>query len=151
MSFVGDVNMDGKDEFAIGAPFEAGPTGQAFGQVHVYDGATGTELVVFQGNAADIGFGHSMRGVDDLDGDGVPELMIGTQRAGAVRVMSLVERAPILLIDDPEAVASFATSLGVVGFVDGDAVPDVFTAGPDPSMFGMEQDDRGKNHADESR
>lgn len=47
------------------------------GQVFVYSGANGSELLRLSGRRPDEGFGRSLWGPGDLDGDQVPDLLVG--------------------------------------------------------------------------
>lgn len=77
----GDVNGDGRQDLVVGAPFD--DTGSAdAGSVTVLDGATGTLLWTSNGDFAGDKLGGGVSGVDDLDGDGVPDQLAGAQDAG---------------------------------------------------------------------
>ena len=74
VSGIGDVNGDGVPDVLVGAPnlitFNPGLVG-------VFSGATGELLRSFQGVDEPDGFGAAVAGLDDLDGDGVGELLVG--------------------------------------------------------------------------
>ncbi len=93
---LGDVNADGKEDFAVGAPYEMTAPGVANGTVHVLSGVNGSELYRIVGNAAASGFGWSLRGTGDANGDGAADLIVGAPletsagmvHAGAARQFS---------------------------------------------------------------
>ncbi|MCB9898671.1 MAG: FG-GAP repeat protein [Planctomycetes bacterium] len=65
---VGDLDDDGFDDFAVGAP--------GSGSVTLVSGDDGATLLVITGSAADE-FGFALGPVDDLDADGELDLLIG--------------------------------------------------------------------------
>src|SRR5262245_59045819 len=67
---LGDLDGDGTDDVLAGGRGTAAVAGAA----RVYSGATGALLRTAQLGAAGDGFGYAVDGLDDLDGDGVPEL-----------------------------------------------------------------------------
>lgn len=72
---IGDANGDGVTDFAVGAPF--GTSGYV-GDVRLFSGADGTQLVDVQGGG--IGgqqFGISIAGIGDQDGDGLADFVVG--------------------------------------------------------------------------
>jgi hypothetical protein len=57
----GDVNQDGRPDFAIGAPFAEGPFGETnLGLVAVHSGLNGTRLASHYGPVSDCAFGWSL-------------------------------------------------------------------------------------------
>jgi hypothetical protein len=61
VSAAGDVNLDGRPDFAIGAPFAEGPFGEAnLGLVAIHSGLDGTRLSSTYGPNSDSAFGWSI-------------------------------------------------------------------------------------------
>jgi len=73
---LGDVDQDGRDDFAVGAASASGAGAQA-GRVRVLSGTDGGELLVREGRTAYDWFGAELAGLGDLDGDGRFELLVG--------------------------------------------------------------------------
>lgn len=74
---VGDIDQDGADDLAIGAP----GGGSAMGLVDVYSGKTGVRLWTVAGDA--IGFGRALARVDDVTGDSISDLAVGSPNSGS--------------------------------------------------------------------
>jgi len=70
VSSAGDLNGDGKADFAVGEPKYNSP-----GYAHLYSGADGSSLVTLEGGAAIGDFGAAIT-AGDLDGDGKSDLII---------------------------------------------------------------------------
>jgi len=68
-----DYDADGVGDFAMGAEYR-GP-----GEVWVKSGKTGSTLLHLRGRAIPDRFGSGVRFVDDLSGDGVPDLIIAAE------------------------------------------------------------------------
>ena len=92
-----DQDGDGAPELLVGAP--------GVNRVVLHSGATGAVLRTFTGPTQTRGFGAAVDGVDDLDGDGLVDVVIGSpeepssfgSNGGAVRVYS---NATTLLIHE---------------------------------------------------
>ncbi|TSL89896.1 Integrin alpha-6 [Bagarius yarrelli] len=75
----GDINHDGYDDFAVGAPYDS----DGYGAVYIYLGKTGhflqKDYQVLQGETHNIKlFGYSLAGNMDIDGNGYPDLAVGS-------------------------------------------------------------------------
>lgn len=74
MNAAGDVNGDGHADIVVGAPLD-GTGGTQAGSVHVISGADGSTLWRADGLGAFNFLGVGVSGVDDLDGDGLPDVV----------------------------------------------------------------------------
>lgn len=74
----GDINLDGVPDFLAGSP-HLSVTGEL---VVAFSGEDGSMIHVIHTPAADIGFGWAVDGGQDVDGDGVPDILIGAPYGG---------------------------------------------------------------------
>jgi hypothetical protein len=68
---VGDVNGDGEHDLAVYAPQTVW-----LGGIAILDGRTGSALRVIVGSDGHHHIGRTLRTLSDLDGDGLPELVM---------------------------------------------------------------------------
>jgi PKD repeat protein len=113
---LGDVNNDDKDEVLIGAPGQSGIAGRVYvarcnnGYLQVLDtlkGASGTYA-----------FGSDVSGVDDLTGDGVPDILVA-QNSPTLRKVFIFNGATRVKIDSLAGLGSgITTPIKVLGIGD---------------------------------
>lgn len=82
-----DLNADGRPDIAVGARFDDYGGGRS-GRIFLYSGFDGRWLRTLDATQAGDQFGSTVGFGPDLDGDGVPELVIGAGRGGADHLRS---------------------------------------------------------------
>lgn len=128
---LGDVDLDGINDFIISAPTNDGGGADA-GRVYVYSGATGTELYRVTGPFPGTAFGYNINGAGDINGDGVPDFLAAAPftTRGRVSVHSGVDGAQLVVYagEDPGDQLGFRTA--GMGHLDFDGVPDLLLSAP---------------------
>ncbi|OZC01755.1 FG-GAP-like repeat-containing protein [Rubricoccus marinus] len=125
---VGDIDGDGLGELAVGAPSYDG------GRVHVFAGSDGSPTLTLNYPGAHNpghSFGRSLTGPGDIDGDGVPDVVVGastTQLAPYLYALSGADGSPIYALDAPAAGLWYGLRLSPAGDLDGDGVGDFAVA-----------------------
>ncbi len=140
----GDVDGDGLDDVLVGAP-EAATAAIQSGAVFLYSGATGALLLQVDGNANDR-MGSAVAGLDDLDGDGVVDFVVGADRApsanpfvkGLAYLISGQTGGVVATLDDGVSLfGKFGSRLAALGDVDGDGFRDLTVAEPFGAAGGL--------------
>lgn len=138
---VGDLDLDGQAEVAVGAP-DADFHGSSAGEIRILRGSDASLLRVIHGVRAGAQLGYALSAAGDLDGDGFDDLFAGAPfdagfalDAGAVESLSPRTGASLGRIEGSAAGDRLGIALAGVGDVDGDGRGDCFV-GADQSGIG---------------
>jgi len=130
---VGDVNADGTADWAVGAPRAGGET-DFRGEVRVFSGASGAELLRLEGDSAFDAFGSAVAAAGDVDLDGHADLLVGAPRgtpaAGSAELRSGRDGSLLLRLVGRAAGDRFGQALAGVGDLDGDGRPELAVGAP---------------------
>ncbi|HNH48127.1 MAG TPA: MopE-related protein, partial [Myxococcota bacterium] len=136
---LGDVDGDGLDEVAVSsyqASLSAGKTWILSGAD--LSGSTSVGAIAtasWQGAVEYTNAGRFLAGVGDVSGDGVPDLFLGSDRAGEVWVVS-ADRTGSHTVDEADTILSsdwlslFGSAVAAAGDVDGDGYRDLLVSAP---------------------
>ncbi|QDV05988.1 FG-GAP repeat protein [Planctomycetes bacterium Poly30] len=136
VSGVGDVNGDGRDDIVIGSPRAANSRGFA----RIYSGATGQPIRTYFGVGGER-LGAAVSEFGDLDGDGVPDVLVGSPDGllgscpSCVRVFSGFDGAPLLTLTDGDPLSRLGAAVAPAGDFDGDGILDILAGAPDASIL----------------
>ena len=127
VSSAGDANGDGVPDLLVGAP----GTGAAAGHAYVISGRTFRTLLVLSAHRRADEFGDGVAHTGDLNGDGVPDLIVGASGKhpghGTVYVYSGRTGKLLFRIPGERGNAAFGQFfVAGVGDVNGDGVPDIY-------------------------
>lgn len=123
----GDVNADGVRDIVIGA--RAGGVGSNIdGYAQVFSGATGA--VLFE-QVRQTGYGNSVAGLGDLNGDNYPEFLVAANfedtnvvNAGVVRLFDGATQQVLLQLEGQFKYGAFGARVDSVGDINRDGTPD---------------------------
>ena len=119
---VGDVNLDGIDDLAIGAP-QDGAVAAYGGKVYVYSGSDGSLLIERYALSADDSLGSAITGLGDLNNDGAADFAISAPSAassGYVQVISGIDGAVLFNFAGPAVNSGMGFDLSSLSDMTGD-------------------------------
>jgi FG-GAP repeat protein len=127
---LGDVDGDQVSDWLVGAP-SSSHSAYLGGSAMILSGASGTVLGRIDGTKGD-GVGAAVAAIDDLDGDGVLDALVGapnagTTKRGAVVAISGASAAPLLAFSGSEPYGSIGSTVAALGDVNRDGVADFAT------------------------
>jgi hypothetical protein len=138
VSGVGDVNGDTIPDVIVGAPHEG-----IGGHAYIFSGADGSTLVQLSSpNEKQFGtFGWSVSSAGDVNGDTIPDVIVGAygedsgsspNEAGRAYIISGANGTTLvqLLSPNEEEFGRFGWSVSSAGDVNGDTIPDVIVGAP---------------------
>ena len=137
-----DFNSDGVNDFLIVAPLNDA-AGVDFGRVYLFSGSDGALLQTLDGHSAE-GFGSGIAAGSDLNGDGLPEIVVGAStnsdallKAGKVYVYSGSDYSILYTLNGGDSALGLGGSLAFTGDLDGDGISDLAVGTPGhTALFG---------------
>lgn len=129
---IGDVNADGRPDLGVGAPGEFVEMDSA-GRAYVIDGTDNTVVETISSPSPDSlgGFGTALSGVNDVDEDGTPDLLVGAPGESVDGIAA--GRAYLVRGTDGSVYETLSSPSPQYGGDFGIAVADVGRAGSDRS------------------
>ena len=136
---LGDINGDGIGDYAASTPY--GNSGR--GMLRVWSGASGSEIYTRLGTEVDAQFASAVCTVDDLTGDGRPEIAIGAPNSDLIAtdagLVILINGATGALVTQlPSSIGQLrGSALADAGDWNGDGTGDLVVSAPGSGTAGM--------------
>lgn len=129
----GDMNADGFDDILVSSSgADPGALVDA-GRIEIFSGFDGSSLLSIDGTVDDGFFGASLAALGDIDGNSVPDFMVGepgrNASAGRVYVYSGLSGSVLFQVDGLAGDAC-GTSVSSAGDLNGDGTTDFFVGSP---------------------
>jgi hypothetical protein len=135
---VPDLDGDGRDDLAVGAPLAPDAGGAPIGGAWILSSASGKPIQQWAGSGALSGFGEIVAAVGDVDGDGKADVAVASPRTndqtrslpGEVRVYSGASGREVRSWTGGQPGELFGRMTVDAGDVDGDGIDDVAIGAP---------------------
>ncbi len=128
----GDLDGDGHGDLLVGAHADDPTKIKGAGSAWAFSGHDGSVLFAMHGDDRGDELGRTAVGLDDLDGDGVPDLAVGAPSGNFVRLVSGTDGHELATLRGQADGDRFGVSLARTGDLDGDGI-DEFMVGADQS------------------
>ncbi len=137
LASAGDANQDGFSDVVVGAPGGSlDGSGAELGRAYLYSAKGAKRLGEWQGEEPGDGFGWSVDGAGDVNGDGSGDVVLGAWRAEAVRVASGKDGKLLQEFRADPAGGRYAFAVAGAGDVDADGFADLIVGVPRGSSVG---------------
>jgi hypothetical protein len=134
ISGIGDINSDGTKDFLIGATLYDWVPDYDNGKVYAISGDDGSTIHNFYGTCPEDRFGRSLSGIDDINSDGIPDILISKTDCdggpGSVLAFSGSDGSLLFQVSGEGDGDEFGTSVAAAGDVNNDGFPDFVVGAP---------------------